>query len=55
MRDEMDARLWVQHHEEFSNGIASLLASIGNVFRRLRDMLQQAPWKRGEVERPGQA
>jgi hypothetical protein len=55
MRDEMDARIWVEHHEDFSNGIASLLASIGNAFRRLQNIRFDAPWKREDVERPGQA
>ena len=45
MRDEMDARLWVEHHEQFSNDIASLLATIGKAFRRVLAIPLAASWR----------
>jgi hypothetical protein len=35
MRDEMDARIWVEHHEQFSELIDGALAAVGSALRRL--------------------
>ena len=35
MRDEMDARLWVANHEQFSQGIDDLLTALRSGLRRL--------------------
>ena len=34
MRDEIDARFWVDHHESFSEGIDQLVASLRSVATR---------------------
>jgi hypothetical protein len=53
MRDEMDGRLWVEHHEEFSKGIDQLIARLKSAFASLRPALEHihsfewdAPWQR---------
>jgi hypothetical protein len=35
MRDEFDARLWVDHHESFADGIDRALASLRSAAARL--------------------
>ena len=52
MRDEMDARIWVQHHEEFSNSIDRLLGRLKSAFKSLKPALDHihtfewdAPWR----------
>ena len=52
MRDEMDARLWVEHHEEFSQSIAELIGRIRTAFERLHAITFAAPWRQ-EVRRAG--
>jgi hypothetical protein len=58
MRDEMFGRMWVAHHQEFSNDLGRFLARagavIGSALKRLHEVEFDAPWKR-EVRRPGQA
>ncbi len=58
MRDEMDGRIWVEHHQAFSDDLAKLLArigaTIGTGLRRLNEMEFDAPWKR-DSRGPGQA
>jgi hypothetical protein len=34
MRDEMDARLWVDHHEAFSDGVDRALAALRSALGR---------------------
>ena len=53
MRDEMDGRLWVEHHEEFSKGIDQLIARLKSAFASLKPALEHihtfewdAPWQR---------
>jgi hypothetical protein len=36
MRDEMDARMWVQHHDQFSLSVDRGLARLGAGLHRLR-------------------
>ena len=35
MRDEMDGRLWVEHHEAFSEALDGLVARLARAFRNL--------------------
>jgi hypothetical protein len=55
MRDEMDARIWNEHGQDFSASLHALLLDIGAGFRRLQAIRFAAPWKRGDVAGPGQA
>jgi len=53
MRDEMDARMWVEHHTEFSKSIDLLIDRLKSVFAGLKPALDHihsfewdAPWRR---------
>lgn len=35
MRDEMDGRLWVAHHQEFADGVDRALAGLRSALGRL--------------------
>ncbi len=35
MRDEMDARLWAEHHEQFSEMVDKVVGALGAALRRL--------------------
>src|SRR5687768_16138625 len=58
MRDEMDSRIWVEHHGAFSEDLARLFASaaanIAAGFKRLNEIEFDAPWKR-DSRGPGHA
>lgn len=58
MRDEIDGRIWVEHHEAFSEDLARFFAkvgaSIGAGLKRLNEIEFDAPWKR-DLSGPGQA
>ena len=58
MRDEIDGRIWVQHHGAFSEDLAKLFAAaaahIGEGFRRLTEIQFDAPWKH-DAHGPGHA
>ncbi|HEX8125351.1 MAG TPA: hypothetical protein VF548_07205 [Allosphingosinicella sp.] len=58
MRDEIDGRIWTQHHGDFSKDVATFFAaaaaSIGEGFRRLTEIQFDAPWKH-DVRGPGHA
>jgi hypothetical protein len=58
MRDEMDSRIWVEHHGAFSDEVANffitIAASIGAAFKRLNEIEFDAPWK-SDVRGPGHA
>jgi hypothetical protein len=58
MRDEMDGRIWAEHHQAYSSGIAAAFAgaaaNLAAGFKRLNEIQFDAPWKRG-VRGPGQA
>ena len=58
MRDEMDSRIWVEHHDAFSEGLENLFArlgaAVGIALRRLNQIEFDAPWKR-DLRGPGQA
>ena len=58
MRDEIDSRIWVDHHNAFSEDLARFFATtaanIGAAFRRLNEIEFDAPWKR-DARGPGHA
>jgi hypothetical protein len=45
MRDEIDSRMWVEHHQAFSESVASFFAKSAEAFRRLNDIQFDAPWR----------
>lgn len=45
MRDEMDARLWGEHHQAFSTQVDGLTGRIMDVFRLLHRLNWTAPWQ----------
>jgi hypothetical protein len=45
MRDEMDARLWVEHGAEFSRSLSEAFAKLRIVFERLHAIEFSAPWR----------
>jgi hypothetical protein len=58
MRDEIDGRIWVEHHAAFSEDLAKGFAAaakyIGAGFRRLTEIQFDAPWKH-DARGPGHA
>ncbi len=50
MRDEMDSRLWVEHHEAFSAGIDALIDKVKAVFNTLHRQQYCRPWAKSEEE-----
>lgn len=46
MRDEMDARIWVEHHEQFSDSLHRGVIAMAAAFRRLHALQWAAPWRR---------
>ncbi|HYW16753.1 MAG TPA: hypothetical protein VE891_11465 [Allosphingosinicella sp.] len=58
MRDEIDSRIWVEHHGAFSEDLAKLFAAvaanIGAGFKRLVEIQFDAPWKH-DARGPGHA
>ena len=44
MRDEMDSRMWNEHHEAFSASIAEALDKLRAAFRQLHCHNFCAPW-----------
>ncbi len=55
MRDEIDGRIWVEHHEEFSASIARRLAGFRLGLERLHAIRFDAPWQRRPSERTNAA
>jgi hypothetical protein len=45
MRDEMDARLWLEHGHAFSVFIANIVKEAGVALRRLNEIQYRAPWQ----------
>lgn len=54
MRDEMDARIWNEHHTAFSDSLDRLFRNIGDALKRLHQIEFSAPW-RDSAKTPGQA
>lgn len=58
MRDEIDGRIWADHHQAFSEDLDKFFARIGSAvgiaLRRLNQIEFDAPWKR-DLRGPGQA
>ncbi len=54
MRDEMDARMWMEHHEDLNRSVDQLIAWFKSAFASLKPALEHihtfewdAPWRRG--------
>ena len=45
MRDEIDSRLWVEHHEQFSRSVKRGLKRLLNAFCTLTTIQFDAPWR----------
>jgi hypothetical protein len=52
MRDEMDARMWVEHGAAFSKTVADFFARARPALERIHAYHFEAPWRR---RGPGQA
>ena len=54
MRDEMDGRIWVDHHADFSADLAGFLSRVAETLRvslkRLNEMEFDAPWRRTRLD-----
>jgi hypothetical protein len=46
MRDEMDGRIWVEHHADFSAFIAGAIDALKVSFKKLHEIEFDAPWRR---------
>jgi hypothetical protein len=46
MRDEIYDRMWVQHHQDFSEAVAGFFTRLGEGYRRLQAIQYAAPWRR---------
>jgi uncharacterized membrane protein YhaH (DUF805 family) len=56
MRDEMDARIWVEHGADFSASLDRFFKDVAVALRRLHEIQFSAPWRRDHSQRrPGQA
>ena len=44
MRDEIDGRLWVNHHQDFSRSLRALADAVRIAFRKLHEIQFDAPW-----------
>lgn len=45
MCDEIDGRIWVEHHFAFSDAVAGFFSRLDDGFRRLQAIQYQAPWR----------
>ena len=45
MRDEMDSRLWVEHHSDFSDSVSRGLGALLLSFCNLQAIQFAAPWR----------
>jgi hypothetical protein len=50
MRNDFDSRDWAENHEQMSEGIDRLIASIAVGFERLVAIAWAAPWKTNRDE-----
>lgn len=46
MLDEMEARIWQQHHQAFGDQIAILFRSFWRGFKAAHAHLYDAPWRK---------
>lgn len=46
MRDEIDARIWVEHGPEFSRGVSRLLEELWQAWQVLNCRQYTGPWRR---------
>lgn len=52
MRDEMDGRIWAEHHEAYSNGVTALIETLKASFTRLNAIQFDAPWRQSTKAKP---
>lgn len=52
MRDEIDGRLWVDHHEAFAQSVGRFFHTLRHGFERLSARQFGAPWKAQRVTKP---
>ena len=45
MRDQLDARDWIQSHDQFSNEVGRLLHALKIVFCKMAEIHYRAPWR----------
>ena len=45
MRDELDGRIWAEHHHRFSADLARALQAIRITFCKMARIQFSAPWK----------
>jgi hypothetical protein len=50
MRDEIDARLWIEHGQHFSDDLDRLVSAVRATFRKLAVIQFRAPWRRPTTE-----
>ena len=50
MRDQLDARDWIQSHDQFSNEVGRLLRDLKIVFCKMADIQFRAPWRRAAAD-----
>ena len=51
MRDEIDGRIWAEHHVEFSNAVAAALEQMMASLYALNRIQFDAPWRRAAKPR----
>jgi hypothetical protein len=44
MRDQIDARLWTEHHHRLSDDVGRFFARLAAGYRRLQAIQYAAPW-----------
>ena len=44
MRDEIDGRLWAEHHHRFNDDLGRFFARLATGYRRLQAIQYAAPW-----------
>ncbi|HEX8666865.1 MAG TPA: hypothetical protein VF727_00655 [Allosphingosinicella sp.] len=59
MRDEIDGRMWAEHHDAFARNVAEFFTAARTALARLHALQWDAPWRRDgrlpKITRPGQA
>lgn len=46
MRDEIDGRIWAEHHEQFSDSVHKAAEAVRIAFQSLQRIQFDAPWKK---------
>ena len=45
MHDQLDSRIWLEGHQQFSDGVARLWQSLKIVFCKMAEIHFRAPWR----------